>query len=373
MAVGASRTRDAADASASVPPLPHGTGGEPTAIGAAGRPRAPIDDRDDILRTAHRWIRAGHAVALATVIETWGSAPRKAGSQMVVDADGLFVGSVSGGCVEGAVITEAADVIVDGRPRLLAFGVSDERAWTVGLACGGRIRVRIERLGDDDLPRLERLFTAREGRRPVVEATALDGDVARLIEPRGSDPLAGSAARALAADRAGLVETDAGPVFLNPFNPPPRLVVIGAVHIAEPLVRLATLLGHAVTVIDPREVFLRPDRFGEAEAIAGWPDEALPRLGLDARTAVVALTHDPKIDDRALVAALASPAYYVGALGSRRTHAGRLERLAAVGIDEATASRIHAPIGLAIGAEGPAEIAVAILAEITAALRGARP
>lgn len=341
-------------------------------VGSDPRPPRPGDDRDDILRTAERWIRAGRAVALATVIETWGSAPRRAGSQMVVDSDGLFVGSVSGGCVEGAVITEAADVIDDGRARLLEFGVSNDRAWTVGLACGGRIRVRVERLAAEDLARLDRLFQARERRRAVVEATGLEHPLHRLIEPGRPDDLAEPAAAALASDRAALVETEAGPVFLNPFNPLPRLVVVGAVHIAEPLVRLAALVGHAVTVVDPREVFLRPDRFADAETIAAWPDEALPELGLDARTAVVALTHDPKIDDRALIAALASPAYYVGALGSRRTHAGRLERLAAAGIDETAAARIHAPIGLAIGAEGPAEIAVAILAEITAALRGVR-
>jgi xanthine dehydrogenase accessory factor len=368
MAVGASRTMQG-----SRQPTPPGSHPGTAASGSDTRPDHPIDDRDDILRTAHRWIRSGGAVALATVIETWGSAPRRAGSQMVVDADGLFVGSVSGGCVEGAVITEAADVIADGRSRLLEFGVSDERAWTVGLACGGRIRVRVERLGNDDLPRLDALFAARDRRRSVVEATGLVDDLHRLIEPGSFDDLAEPAATALATDRAVLVETDTGSVFLNPFNPPPRLVVVGAVHIAEALVRLAALVGHAVTVIDPREVFLRPDRFAGAETIAGWPDDILPDLDLDARTAVVALTHDPKIDDRALIAALASPAYYVGALGSRRTHAGRLTRLAAAGVDEAKAGRIHAPIGLAIGAEGPAEIAVAILAEITAALRGVRP
>lgn len=344
--------------------------GIPAAERDLGLPR-PSDDRYDILNTARRRIGVGEAVALATVIETWGSAPRKAGSQMVVDAAGGFVGSVSGGCVEGAVIAEAADVIAEGRPHILEFGVSDHRAWVVGLACGGRIRVRIERLTAADRPRLDRLFEAGTRRRAVVEATLLDTGEHRLLEPGSDGDLAEAVAKALAGDRAGLVEARGGPVFLNPFNPAPRLVVVGAVHIAEPLVRLATLAGHAVTVVDPRRAFVRPDRFVGAEVIAGWPDDVLPELGLDTRTAVVALTHDPKIDDRALVAALASSAYYVGALGSRRTHSGRLTRLAAAGIDEATAGRIHAPIGLAIGAEGPVEIAISILAEVTAALRGA--
>ena len=343
------------------------------------RPIPVGDDRDDILRWARDRARAGHGVALATVVETWGSAPRRAGSQMAVDADGDFVGSVSGGCVEAAILTEAADVIADGGTRMLDFGVSAARAWTVGLACGGRIRILVEPLvvpdaaEDDALDIIDRLLDARARRAAVVHATALDGGSHRLIFPGQSDPLSDPAGAALAAGRACVAETDDGPLLLNPFEPTLRLIVVGAVHIAEPLVRIAVVLGHAVTVIDPREVFLRPDRFDGADLIDAWPEEAFATLGLDARTAVVVLTHVPEIDDRALTAALASPAYYVGALGSRRSHAGRLERLAAAGLGPQALARIDGPIGLDIGAEGPSEIAVAIVAGIVASLHGRRP
>lgn len=345
------------------------------------------DDRDEILRWALDRSRAGGGVALATVIETWGSAPRRAGSQMAIDRDGDFVGSVSGGCVEASVLTEAADVIADGHASVLDFGVSAARAWTVGLACGGRIRILVEPFGrqvqgrggslepasPSDLDVVDQLLEARTQRRAVVHVTSLDGRRHRLVHSGGSDPLASEVEAALADDRACLVETREGPVLLNPFSPALRLLVVGAVHIAEPLVRLAALLGFTVTVIDPREAFLRPDRFRGAELIGAWPDEAFAVIGLDARTAVVALTHDPKIDDVALAAASVSPAFYVGALGSHRSHSGRLERLAAAGIHGAALDRIDGPIGLAIGAEGPAEIAVAIAAGIVVSLRGGRP
>lgn len=345
------------------------------------------DDRDEILRWALDRSRAGRGVALATVVETWGSAPRLAGSQMAIDCDGDFVGSVSGGCVEATVLTEAADVIAGGQASVLDFGVSAARAWTAGLACGGRIRILVEPFGrlvpgrdgslgpasPSDLDVVERLLEARTQRRAVVHATSLDGGSHRLIHSGDSDPLASEAEAALATDHACLVETHAGPVLLNPFSPALRLLVVGAVHIAEPLVRLAALLGFAVTVIDPREAFLRPDRFRGAELIGAWPEEAFAVIGIDARTAVVALTHDPKIDDIALAVASVSPAFYVGALGSHRSHSGRLERLAAAGIHGPALDRIDGPIGLTIGAEGPAEIAVAIAAGIVESLRGGRP
>lgn len=224
-----------------------------------------------------------------------------------------------------------------------------------------------------DLATFDALLAARQAKHPVVLATPLDGRAARLIFAGSDDPLAAEARAVLAGDRAETVDTAQGPIFLNPFNPPLRLIVVGAVHIAEPLVRIAALAGYGVTVIDPRRAFARETRFAGAELIVDWPDEAMPAQALDPRCAVVVLTHDPKIDDPALVATLASPAFYIGALGSGRTHASRLGRLRAAGFDDETLARIHGPIGLRIGAKTPAEIALAILGEMTAALRGVAP
>lgn len=332
-----------------------------------------FDDREDTLSQAFAWEAAGRRVALATVVETWGSAPRGIGSLMAIADDGDFVGSVSGGCIEGAVISEAEEVLARNRSTALAFGIENERAWVHGLACGGRIRILVAplhtELGDDtpgfessDAP-LRRLLDARRRRRPVVLATAFAGG-RRLIAADAPGPLAAEAADVLAAGRGRIVETEAGAIFLDPHRPPPRLVLVGAVHIAEPLVRMAHLLGFSTTIVDPRAAFVRPRLFQPATSVVGWPDDLLPEIGLDADTAVVALTHDPKIDDRALAAALRSDAFYIGALGSRRTHESRLERLTGAGFTAAELARIHAPIGLAIGAEGPAEIAVAIAAQI---------
>jgi xanthine dehydrogenase accessory factor len=230
---------------------------------------------------------------------------------------------------------------------------------------------------------LEAVVAARRAKRPVVVVTPLDcagvrGGEGRVWSPGDRDvagELADAAARALSTDDAVTVDTAAGPVFLQPMNPALRLVIVGAVHIAEALSSVAALLGYDVTIVDPRRAFAHAERWDGHQARSGvvvraeWPDEALPALGLDARTAVVALTHDPKIDDPALVAALRSRAFYVGALGSRKTQAARLLRLAAEGIGEADRARVHGPIGLAIGARSPAEIAVAIAAQMTDRLR----
>ena len=221
---------------------------------------------------------------------------------------------------------------------------------------------------------LAELRAARAARRPVVLATWLDGDRQALLS-RGDAPagLAEASARALARDQAEVVDTADGRVFLEPHNPPRRLVLVGAVHIAQPLAAMAGLAGFAVTVVDPRTAFATEARFPGVPLVTEWPDQGLAGLGLDARAAVVTLTHDPKLDDPALLVALASPAFYVGCLGSRKTHAARLERLTAAGVLPAALARLRGPVGLRIGATSPAEIAVSILGEIIAALRGAEP
>jgi xanthine dehydrogenase accessory factor len=316
---------------------------------------------EDLPALALAWHRAGRGAVLATVVETWGSAPRGTGSQLVIDREGAMEGSVSGGCVEGAVVAEAVAALQDGRPRLLDYGVSDEDAFAVGLACGGRIRVALDVVGAS-LPEalLADLVAARAARRPVALVTDLAGPDRRLAGPADVPDR-------FRADRSG-VEED-GRSFVAIHNPPLRLIVVGAVHIAQALVPMARIMGYDVTVIDPRSAFGAAARFPDTTLVEDWPDEAMQRLTPDARTAVVTLTHDPKLDDPALAAALASPAFYIGCLGSTRTHAKRVARLTEAGL-AAALPRLHAPVGLAIGARTPAEIAVAILAQITQVLRG---
>ncbi|MGR3755669.1 MAG: XdhC family protein [Tranquillimonas sp.] len=318
---------------------------------------------DAIPETALRWHRAGQGAALATVVETWGSAPRPVGSQLAISGSGEIAGSVSGGCVEGAVVVEAQEALADGTPRLLDFGVSDDEAFAVGLACGGRIRVLVEPVGPT-LPEglLADLVTARADRRPVAYIVPVgDGAGARRLAPPSEF------AERFRLDRSGF-EPD-GATFVAVHNPPLRMAVVGAVHIAQPLLQMARLAGYDPVLIDPREAFASQPRFPDETLVHGWPDEALAAQRPDTRTAVVTLTHDPKLDDPALIVALRSDAFYIGALGSTRTHAKRLARLAEAGLSEAQLARIHAPVGLDIGARSPAEIAIAIMAEVTQRLR----
>jgi xanthine dehydrogenase accessory factor len=212
---------------------------------------------------------------------------------------------------------------------------------------------------------LDRLLAEVAAQRPLVLATDLASGEQRLLTPADNE----AAREALQRDECLHHEEDGRRWFLQPWNPPLRMIVVGAVHVAQPLAAMASLAGYAVTIVDPRQAFATAARFPGVALDGDWPDEALRRLAPDARTAVVALTHDPKLDDPALAVALRSPAFYVGALGSRKTHAARLERLRAHGLDEALLAKIHAPVGLAIGARSPAEIAVSILAQVTERLR----
>jgi len=321
---------------------------------------------DLVPEAALAWHRAGQGAALATVIETWGSAPRQAGSQLAISGTGEMLGSVSGGCVEGAVITEALDALQDRKSRLLTFGVSDETAFAAGLACGGTIRVLVEPVGEGaealSEAMLAEIAAARAAARAIAVAVTPASWERRLLRP-GEDAAADARFR---SDRSGMEEDGR---FIAVHNPPLRLIVVGAVHIAQPLLAIARSCGYAPTLIDPRAAFGSAERFPGETILDDWPDEALDKLRPDARTAIVTLTHDPKLDDPAIRSALASPAFYLGCLGSSRTHAKRVERLRAAGFPEATIARIHAPVGLDIGAKTPAEIAVSILAEITATLR----
>jgi xanthine dehydrogenase accessory factor len=287
----------------------------------------------EILERAAGWCDAGLRVALATVVSTWGSSPRPPGSQLAVSERGDLAGSVSGGCVEAAVVQEALDVLQRGTSSTVEFGVTSGRAWEVGLPCGGRIRVHVE--------------PAPAGLRSIVAALAARERVERVLELGG------------------------GEQFRVVLEPPVRLVIVGAVHLAQPLARMARVAGYDVTVVDPRAAFAIRERFPDVTLERGWPAEVVPRLGLDARTALVALSHDRRFDDPALEAALRSSAFYVGALGSRKTQAALRERLREAGFAEPDVGRVHGPVGLDLGAVTPAEIAVEILAELVAASREA--
>ncbi len=318
---------------------------------------------DNTIEIALEWLAAGKAVALATVVETWGSAPRPVGSQLVISGEAEIMGSVSGGCVEGAVVEEALEALESGACAVLDYGIADEEAFAVGLACGGNIRILVEPVGvgqGPDLPLLEALAKRRAARMAVAYVVNLQSWERALLGP--ADALV---AERFSTDKSGLE----GVWFSGIHNPPLRMVIVGAVHIAQPLVQMARLCGFDVALNDPRVAFASALRFPNETLLHDWPDEALAGLGLDARTAVVTLSHDPKIDDPAILEALKAPVFYLGCLGSSRTHAKRVARLEAAGVSAKNIVRIHGPVGADIGAKTPAEIAVSIMAEITERLR----
>ncbi len=299
------------------------------------------------------WLKLGHKAVIAVVAKTWGSAPRRAGSIMVVRDDGLFEGSVSGGCVEGSVITEAIDLISQEGAhavKTLEFSVASEQAWDVGLACGGEITIFLFCLSPSDFSIFEQLQTSLATRKPVSLSLPLDGE-----------PLQISNTSTTTGKPIPLTTEDS---FIVPFVPPIRLDIVGAVHIAQHLAVMARECDFTVRVIDPRRAFSESRTFGNATLYCEWPDDYFRNNVPDQTTAVVTLTHDPKLDDVALLETLKSNAFYIGCLGSRKTHKARIDRLQAAGFKGEHFDKINAPIGLDIGSATPAEIAASILAEI---------
>ena len=329
----------------------------------------------DLLELAAAWRSEGRRVALATVVATWGSSPRPPGSQLLADDSGRFMGSVSGGCIEGEVVRRALEVIETSEPALLDFGIENEDAWSVGLSCGGRIQVFVEPVSRMKSDVLSAIFEAKRAKVPVALLTELRSaeqivvglaSVAYDTDDTEIDSAAIRRSRELLAeDRSERFDSASGPVFIQVFNPPFTLILVGAVHIAQPLARLGALAGYDILIIDPRGAFAEAERFDGLSVDARWPDLALAEVIADRRTALVTLTHDPKLDDPALDWALRSPASYIGALGSRKTHESRLDRLAQRGFTAADCARIHGPVGLSISAATPAEIAISIMAQIT--------
>jgi xanthine dehydrogenase accessory factor len=330
----------------------------------------------EVLSEIGVWRERGDRIALATVIDVQRSAPRPPGAKMAVNEHGEIAGSVSGGCVEGAV-AEIADGILRGDPpQLVHFGIADSDAWDVGLPCGGEIDVWVQAY---EPGRFEEL--ARSGGR-AAEVTVLEGAApgAKLLVfadgattgSLGSPELDDEAARLGTELLWAETSERRNGMFVDVIGPPPRLLVFGAVDIAASLCRLARAAGWRPYVIDPRARFATPDRFPDAEeVIAAWPEEAVDKLGgVDPATSIVVLTHDPKLDDAALMLALHSPARFIGAMGSRRAQAKRRERLLELGITDDEFDRISAPVGLDLGGISREETALSILAEIVAARHG---
>ena len=306
----------------------------------------------EVLGELNEWIGGREDVALATVIETWGSSPRPLGSKMLVTRSGKMAGSVSNGCIEGAVFEEAQKVLKSGKPKIAAFGVTDDVAFEVGLACGGHIEVFVQPLG---APQRQIVGMLNRGEPATLKTNLVTGDAEVIMgTPPGSE-----------------LARREGDVFIEPFRRPAHLVIVGAIHIAIPLHRLARLMGYRVTVIDARAKFATRERFPEAdELVVGWPDEAMAKIPVDNSTYVVILTHDPKFDLPALRSVLKKPAGYIGAIGSRKTNQNRFDALRQEGFTEAELARVHGPIGLDLGSRGAEETALGILAEVTAARFG---
>jgi xanthine dehydrogenase accessory factor len=343
----------------------------------------------DLISTIDAWRARGDGVAIATVVKTNGSTPRPIGAKMIVNSRGEFAGSVSGGCVEGAVIEEALRVLKSGKPKLLVYGIADETAWEVGLSCGGMIEVWLEvgswklEVGKPDW--MDVITRAIESDELCAIATVVNGanvGAKMIVYPDGrtSGDLGGAQLRAqVVRDAQRAMESESPEhraygdteIFIDVFAPKPKLIILGGTHTAIPLTQFAQQLGFRVTIVDGRERFATRERFPTAdEIIVAWPDDALAQMKMDSSTYIAILTHDPKFDIPALKALSTLRPRYVGSMGSRETRAQHFAELRAAGVSEEFLSRVHGPIGLDLGARSPEEMALAILAEIVAVRYG---
>ncbi len=326
----------------------------------------------DVLDTLERWVGDGRRVATAMVVGTEKSAPRDPGAVLAVSDQGDVAGSVTGGCVEPAVYEEAQAVLAGGEPRLLTYGIADEEAFEVGLPCGGTVYVFVDMLDPDVLAGIRDAVSAE---RPVALATPVSGSLIgaeSLVTPDDSEEREGitEAKRLLSRGENAIVSTSDGDLFVSSFTPRPRMYVFGAIDFASTVASIGKFLDYHVTVCDARAKFVTPERFPDVDdLVVEWPDEFLKDAPIDERTAICVLTHDEKFDVPILKEALASPAGYIGAMGSRRTTEKRTARLLEEGVDEEQIARIHAPLGLKIGARTPEEVAVTIAAQIIEVFR----
>lgn len=331
-----------------------------------------------LLSNIENWLAKGQSIAVATVIKTWGASPRPIGSKMLINQSGEMIGSVSGGCVEGAVVKAAQEVLVSQKPQLLKFGVNNESAWDVGLSCGGKIEVWLESFtgSSADAARKEiweKIATALWQNQSIIEVTALDPDQPNkfVFSPNEATANPQKAIQLMAnkawQQRKNQIYTlDEQDYFVQVFPKKQQLIIIGAAHLTADLIQLAKWYDFETVVIDPRGTFANKTQFQVAPGHlhVEWPAEVLPKIDLDPYAYAVLLTHDPKIDDQALDLLLGSEVAYIGALGSRKTHAKRVARLAEKGYTEEKIARIFGPVGVDINAKKPSEIALSIMAQI---------
>jgi xanthine dehydrogenase accessory factor len=339
------------------------------------------------------WLRAGRRVVGATLVETIGSAPLDPGAQMLIDDQLNIEGSVTGGCVEGALVEEARGILGGHPPRVITYGISDEQATGVGLMCGGTVRVFVHEADPGSIEVLETVAGARAANEPVALGTLLEGEAAgtrmailadrvvgtlgvtELLDASVSRDARGQLDEGLSRIRRygadGAVMGDDLPVYIQAFSTRPKMVIFGAIDFSAEMAKLAEGVGYSVTICDARGPFVQSPRFSaHAEVVVDWPDRYLEDRTLGDRDVVLVFTHDPKFDEPALIAALGTGAGFIGALGSRRTQDRRVERLRGAGLDDEAIGRIHAPCGLDVGARTPAETAVSILAEVIAVRSG---
>jgi len=352
-----------------------------------------VDALSSSERIAVEWLREGRRVVSAALVDRIGSAPLDPGAQMLIDGRGNIEGSVTGGCVEAALVEEAQRILAGGEAKIVTYGVSDEEALGVGLMCGGTVRVFVHEFGDDSLESLEAVAAARAADEPVARGTLLDGDRAgasiSILEDRvvGSLGVTELLDRSVVRDARGQLDEGVSrirrygaggevmgsevAVYIQAFATPPRMLIFGAIDFSSEVAKVASDIGYQVTICDAREPFARSPRFSRnAEVVIDWPDRYLQGQELGPRDVVLVFTHDPKFDEPALTAALATDAGYIGALGSRRTQERRAERLRDAGLDERSIARVHAPCGLDVGARTPSETAISILAEVIAVRTG---
>ena len=327
------------------------------------------------LRKGKKWIENGHRIVIATVIKAWKSAPKPIGSMLIINDEQNFFGSVSGGCIENEVIEAAAEVFASTKRKILSFSIAHPRAWEAGLACGGHIELLLQ-LGN--LQYIDLILNALKKAEPIVWGMGLDSSLDTFIFPKKwtveerQDPLNQKIDQALGREECCSVTESSQDTFYRVFSSPIKLIIVGAVHIAQILCKFAKLMGYQAIVIDPRRAYANSDRFPGVTILCEWPQTAFSKIKLDDRSAVAVLSHDPKFDDPSLSYALKSKAFYVGALGSRKTSKERNLRLKSLGVNPAQIAKINGPIGLDIKAKTSEEIAVSILGEIVKILRADR-
>jgi xanthine dehydrogenase accessory factor len=306
-------------------------------------------------------------IAVVSVIETWGSSPRPVGSTMVVSEDHKVFGSVSGGCIESFVYSKALEVIKNNKVITLEFGVTNKQAWEVGLTCGGKIKVFIEKLSQDNLNYVKRINNTFNTNNSLTVATKLLDGTKEILNDNSL--IKNKYIKSISEKNINFKKSELKLInnqywFFKVFKSEIKLIIIGSVHIAEPLIKFANVLGYRIVLIDPRSNIKNISVNSDVKVIKDWPDEALKEITIDDNSAVVTLTHDTKLDDPALEYSVKSKAFYIGCLGSKKTHASRIERLSKKGIKKELLSKLHGPIGLSIGAETPAEIASSIISQI---------